>query len=101
MKTKYVSVEIDKFTTLNNLIKTLIQVQRNIPSRGDADIQVKGDPNFGYKIAVNYSRDMTEEEIREEEIIRQRYQESLEAAERAKYLELHQKYGKTLVDGHE
>lgn len=55
-------VQIDRFSTLDDLIHELIVVRDSLPAGSDAEVVLRGDQVFGRHIAVAYKRAQTVEE---------------------------------------
>lgn len=55
-------IEIGECASLNAVIEWLQMLRRRLSDGADAQVQVGGDDNFGWRITVNYFRELTAEE---------------------------------------
>jgi hypothetical protein len=55
-------IEIGECTSLNDVIEWLQLLQRRLSDDADAQVQVRGDDNFGWRITVSYFRERSAEE---------------------------------------
>jgi len=55
-------IEIGECTSLNAVIEWLQSLRSRLSDDADAQVQVRGDDNFGWSITVSYFREQTAEE---------------------------------------
>ena len=55
-------IEIGECTSLGAVIERLQALQDSLPNDSEAQVEVRGDENFGWRIAITYSRELTAEE---------------------------------------
>jgi hypothetical protein len=74
-------VDVADHLSIDDLIRTLIEIRDGLPEGADAALRLRGDEIFGHRITISYLRDQTAEEAE----IEKRY---AEASREAKELEL-------------
>jgi hypothetical protein len=55
-------IEINDFTSLDELIERLVELRGQLPDSADADVKLRGDDVFGRQLCVSYMRKQTDEE---------------------------------------
>lgn len=57
-------VDVRECATIDALMERLAAVRARLPDPQDADVRMRGDDFFGWRITITYSRPATREEAR-------------------------------------
>jgi hypothetical protein len=55
-------VEISDYTSLDQLISTLVAIRDSLPAEAEPELKMKGDDVFGRRLSISYFRELTAEE---------------------------------------
>lgn len=55
-------IEINDYTTLDQLIDSLVAARNSLPNPAEAEVKMKGDDVFGRRISISFFREQTAEE---------------------------------------
>ena len=56
-------IDISEYTSLDDLIRYLETIRRNLPDGHDAELKIRGDDVFGRRLTITYFREQTPEEV--------------------------------------
>lgn len=71
-------IEINDFTTLDELIEKLAELRAALPDSAEAEVKLRGDDVFGRQLCVSYMRPQTSDEEECEARYASAYRESRE-----------------------
>lgn len=55
-------VEISDYTSLDQLINTLVAIRDSLPPEAEPELKLKGDDVFGRRLSITYFRELTADE---------------------------------------
>lgn len=55
-------IEVSDYTSLDQLINTLVAIRDSLPQDAEAELKLKGDDIFGRRLSISYFRQLTSEE---------------------------------------
>ena len=55
-------IDISEFTSLEDLIRYLETIRDNLPDGHEAELRIRGDDVFGWRLTITYFREQTPEE---------------------------------------